>query len=295
VNELTAGFCITLQGWKPEPAVLTDLDDLISLVIITRNVITYQRRIGKGQSMVLGKLFTPAEVTSDPAIESAIQLYDGRNRIALGGGGGSATGGMGADVATFDSRDIIVTWMDFRGHGLLTPAEQRQLMDRYDPIFPIAIDTSTLAPALVFPDSITKETVALAMVLEAAWQWLVAKGAHFANKRGIWTQLGYLDCSRQWLLRELSKHQTPIAGIDITLDAEEVLALLNPSALSALYPVGSRVVIDLLRASHLLDQTIYRAADGDNANAWGADFERKIQGELCKTLLEEVESGCGAE
>ena len=49
-------------------------------------------------------------------VASAIQLYDGRNRIALGGDGGSATGGMGADVATFDL-DFPIFWVRLNGAG----------------------------------------------------------------------------------------------------------------------------------------------------------------------------------
>jgi hypothetical protein len=263
------------QGWLSGASVLTDLDDLISLAVMQQNVITCQRRISKGQSLVLGKPFAPVDVTSDPIIESAIRLYDVRNWMAAGGTVGNATGSMGADVATHDSSDVIITWMDIRGHKLLRPTDEARLLRDHDPIFPLGIDASTLAPAAVFPESITKETVALGMVLEAAWQWLILKGAHFATKRGVWTRLGYLDCSRHWFLRELPKHQTPIAGVNMALDAEEVVALLKPSGLSVVYPLGSRIVIDLLRASHLLDGTIFRASEG--ANAWGSAFEVAVQ------------------
>lgn len=112
------------QGWLSGPAVLTDLDDLVSLAVLQQNVITCQKRISKGQSLILGKPFAPVDVTSNPAIESAIRLYDARNWMAGDGSVGSATGSMGAGAATPDSLDVVITWMDIRGHKLLRAADE---------------------------------------------------------------------------------------------------------------------------------------------------------------------------
>jgi hypothetical protein len=170
-----------------------------------------------------------------------------------------------------------VTWMNIKSHKLLSKGDESRLLKDHDPIIPLAIDTSSLAPSLVFPESITAETVAVAMVLEAAWRWLEMKGANSASKRGMWTQHGYLDCSKRWFLRELKSHQAPIPGSTITVSSQDVIDLLKPSKLQVLYPAGKRIIIDLLQASRILDGTIYRAADGPNANVWGSDFESRVQ------------------
>jgi hypothetical protein len=266
-----------VQGWMSGPSTLNDLDDLISIVILQRNVITAQRYIGKGLYVILGKLFAATQVDGDPDIRFAIDLYDARNRVSLGGLPGSGTGSMGANIATKETADIVITWMDIRGHRLLSPADEARFLKDHDPIVPIAIDARSLAPALVFPESVTKETVASAMVLSAAWRRLEKTGGHLAKKRGVWTQHGYLDCSRRRFMRELARQGNPIPGSSIALRAEDVVELLQPSALHVIYPVGRRVIIDLLKASHAMDQTIYRAADGSNANAWASDFENQVQ------------------
>jgi hypothetical protein len=225
----------------------------------------------------LGKQFYPVGVEGDPQIEQAILLYDGRNRFSLGASQGADTGSLGADIATPDSQEVVVTWMDLRNHRLLSQADEKELLRKYDPIVPLAIDIRTLAPTLVFPDSITRETSALAAVLDTAWRWLELRGAHCATKRGIWTQRGYLDCTKRWFIRELQQHGSPIPGSHISLSPQEVFDILKPSGLSVIYPIGSRIVIDLLHASHLLDSTVFRAEEGENANAWGSAFEASVQ------------------
>jgi hypothetical protein len=257
--------------------VLTDLDDLISLSLLLHNVGSVQRRIGKGQKLILGDQFNVVEIDSDPQIEQAILLYDGRQRFSLGQSGGASTGSMGADVATTNSKDVVITWMDIRNHGLLSGAEEGAFLRKCDPIFPIGTDIRTLAPTLVFPESITRETAALIAVLETAWRWLELRGAHFATKRGIWTQRGYLDCSKRWFLKELEHHTSPIPDSNMLLKPQEIFDILGPSGLSVVYPIGSRIVIDLLDASHSLDSTISRAEEGENANVWGEDFEGAVQ------------------
>jgi hypothetical protein len=265
------------QDWLSGPSVLTDLDDLISLSMLLHNVGSAQRRIGKGQKLILGDQFNAVEIDSDPQIEQAILLYDGRQRLSLGQSGGAGTGSMGADVATTDSKDVVITWMDIRNHGLLSGAEERAFLRQCDPIFPIGTDIRTLAPTLLFPESITRETAALIAVLETAWRWLELWGAHFATKRGIWTQRGYLDCSKRWFLKELEHHKSPIPESNMMLKPQEIFDVLGQSGLSVVYPMGSRVVIDLLDASHSLDSTISRAEEGENANIWGSDFEGAVQ------------------
>ena len=250
--------------------------------MLLNNVQSDQRRIGKGQSLTLGRLFFPVEAGGDPEIEKAILLYDGRNRISIGQSSGAVTGSAGSDIATPDSTEVVITWLDLRHHGL-PPADAVSLLKRHDPLVPLAIDIRSLAPTLVYPDSITRETCALVAVLDGAWRWLELKGAHFASKRGIWTQLGYLDCSKRWFLEELQENQSPIPGSNITLDTREVCEILQSSALSVIYPVGKRMVIDLLHASHLLDSTVFRAEEGTNANVWGSAFEAAVQNVIDKS------------
>jgi hypothetical protein len=265
------------QAWLSGPSVLTDLDDLISLSVLLSNVGTVQRRIGKGQVLILGDQFKLDRIESDERIEKAITLYDLRQRFSIGNDAGASTGSMGSHIADTNSKDIVIAWMDIRNHRLLSSTEEDEFLRKYDPVFPIGIDLQTLAPSRVFPESITKETGALVAVLQAAWRWLELRGANFRTKRGIWTQRGYLDCSRNWFIRELERHRSPIPGADIALDPQEIFDILRPSALSVIYPVGSRVVVDLLAASHSLGTTISRSEDGQNANVWASDFEVAVQ------------------
>jgi hypothetical protein len=44
-----------------------------------------------------------------------------------------------------------------------------------------------------------------------------------------------------------------------------------------LYLAGDKTIIDLLRASHLVETTVARAQEGSAANAWGAAFESSVQ------------------
>jgi hypothetical protein len=98
------------------------------------------------------------------------------------------------------------------------------------------------------------------------------------RKRGAWSQYGYIECSRRWLIKDLTVNNRPIAELDIELTAEEVLRILGPASLAIAYPVGERVVIDLLSASHALEGTVFRADEGSSANEWGSAFETAVQG-----------------
>ena len=221
--------------------------------------------------------FFPVRVEGDPDVARAIDLFDGRRNIGLGEGAGPSTGSTGADIATTDSREVAVQWIDIRGHRLLQSTTQARLLANYDPIVPFGLDLSTLAPTTVFPDSITRETSSLAAILEASWRWLEKNGGIWAKKRGSWTRHGYVTCSTSWLMLELQKYRSPIPGATVSVETREIVEILGPNGLGVLYMAGHRTVIDVLRSSHLIDTTVSRAQDGSEANAWGAAFESAVQ------------------
>jgi hypothetical protein len=266
------------QRWLSGPAVLNDLDDLLSLVILCCNLDAVQRRIGKGQVLVLGPQFLPVQVGGDPEVDMSIQLYDGRRHISIGERAGAESGSAGMSYTSRDAQDIVMTWVDIRNHKLLSRRDETRLLEKHDPIVPFAASVRSLAPVHIFSESMTRETCAVVSILDAAWRWLVLRGANFARKRGTWTQYGYIECSHHWLVRDLTVNNRPIAESHIELTAEEVLRILSPESLSVAYPLGRRVIIDLLSASRVLEGTVFRAEEGANANEWGSAFEAAVQG-----------------
>lgn len=265
------------QGWHSGPSTLTDLDDLLSLSMFAVNIRSAQRRVAKGQDLTLANNYFPEKVEGDPEVGKAIDLFDARRRIGAGQGPGLPTGSTGASPATPDSKNIAIEWLNIQGHRLLRPETQARLLAEYDPIVPFGLDLATLAPAGVFPESITKETCSLVSILAASWRWLEKNGGIWANQRGPWTKYGYLACPTRWLERELREHGSPIPDSNFTVSPQDVIEILGTGGLGVLYFAGRKTVIDLLGASHLIDTTVARAQEGSAANTWGASFESAIQ------------------
>jgi len=269
-----------LAPWRITPRVLTDLDDLLCLALILRNVRVAARRVSKGQSLILGNgTLAPQGISGPDAVERAIELYD--SRLALSGRGVAHDLGTLLTSATDRiTSSTIITWADLREQDLFPRKLVADLLRVRDPFFPLATDLANFVPAaLKQVGGVTFDTQAVVLALQAGWGWLARRRATFRNRRGSWTQYGYLRCPQRWVMSQLSQGppvkellgQVWLSGAD----GSKVLGRLEE--MSIVHPVSRWFLIDLALASASLPDTLRRAQQGTDANLWGVDFEYQVQ------------------
>jgi len=267
--------------WRLTPRVLADIDDLLCLALIERNVRVAQRRVAKGQEVILtGSTFNFEVTGTDSGIEQAISLYD--MRLALTGRDhGGRLGAFLGGVASRVTDTSVATWVDLRDQNPLLRSALNDLLSDRDPVIPVLTDLAKLAPA-VFEhlDGVTLHTQAVVTTLQAAWAWLERRRATSHGRRGTWTANGYLRLPRRFVAKQFATGP-PMPGLLgrewLRGGVPEALHLLQEGKDRVLYPVGPWFVMDLLTASAVLPSTLRRPEAGSGANAWGTSFEHSVQ------------------
>jgi hypothetical protein len=248
-----------------------------------RNVVVAQRRVGKGQHIVLaGHFLSPQFAEDETESERAIEIFD--QRVATAGmATGADLGLIGSGLTeNTGSPTAVIIWGDLRRQDFLAERARKRLSGLYDPFFPMLIDLKKLAPAAyLIPDAVSKETQAMCAVLETAWSWLHLRRKVRRNKRGSWSQYGYLLCPKlwfRWRIDRVAAGQAELAGPGGNVrSGRELMSILLDPTVGVVISVGSCYLIDVASASALLPSSFVRAQQGRDANMWGSSFEVQLQ------------------
>jgi hypothetical protein len=271
---------LLLVPWMPTPKILSDLDELLSLSILKRNINVAMRRLAKGQAVRLVDAFAGAPVDDDVELEKAIELYDQRTHAVSGFFKAEWLGIAGRTIpVTRDSsghEGSVPTWADLRRLGLVPEQLVDRLLQDFDPYIPWAINVEehmrVLDPAAA---AFRRETIAIEVLLSAAAETLSEKGMLHPDAGGTWSEYGYMVVRRRSFVSKLGRLLREKIGDQA--EAAQLWMMFWAGSVHILYPVGKGwLLLDLEAASDWLPIALSQGTGGTLADQWPG-FREQIQ------------------
>jgi hypothetical protein len=271
---------LLLVLWMPTPKILTDIDELLSLSIIKRNVHVAMRRVAKGQAVRLVDAFSGVPVDDDIELEKAIELYDQRTHAASDFLKAEWLGitGRTRPVAKDSSSDEepVATWTDLRRLESVPAQLVDRLLQDFDPYHSWATNVEEHMRVLDPTAAFKRETIAIEVLLSAAREVLSEKGMLNSNEGGTWSQYGYMMVRRRSFASQLNRLLREKVGDQA--HAAQLWLMVWASSVRILYPAGSsRLLLDLEAASDWLPKALAQGATGTPSDNSHSDFRKQVQ------------------
>jgi hypothetical protein len=269
-----------LVPWTPSPKILSDIDELLSLSILKRNIRVAMSRVAKGQSVRLVDAFASVSVDDDVELEKAIELYDQRTHAASGFFRTEWLGiaGRTVPVTRDNSREgSVPTWVDLRRLGFVPGQLVDRLLQDFDPYLPWATNVEghmrALDPAAA---TFQRETIAIEVLLSAAEETLSEKGVLHPDARGTWSEYGYMMVRRRSFVSKLDRLLKE--KVRDQANAAQLWLMVWAGSTHILYPVGKGwLLLDLEAASDWLPIALSQRTAGTLDEQWGRGFRKQIQ------------------
>jgi hypothetical protein len=267
--------------WMPTPKILSDIDDLLSLSILKRNIQVAMRRVTKGQAVRLGDAFAGIPVDHDVELERAIELYDQRTGAASAFLEAEWLGIAGRTMPiSRDSRSqdgSVTTWRDLRRVGVVPRQLVDKLLEEFDPYHPWATNVEAHMKVLGPRDGTFKrETLAIEVILSAAQETLSDKGMLHRAAEGTWSAYGYIVVRRHSFLSKISRLLEE--KVHDEASAAQLWVMVWAGSVRILYPAGKgRIMIDLEAASDWLPTALTQGTLETLSNERSTEVKRQIQ------------------
>lgn len=273
---------LALVPWMPTPKTLSDIDDLLSLSILKRNVRVARRRVAKGQAVRMGGAFAGIPVDDNVELEKAIELYDRRTGAVSAFLKAEWLGIAGRTIPI--SRDsssqdgALTTWTDLRRVGLFPRQLIDKLLKEFDPYLLWATNIEAHMRVLGRGEgTFRREVVAIEVILSAARETLSDKGMLHPAAEGTWSAYGYIVLRRSIFVREVSR--LLVEKVPDEASAAQPWVIVWANSVRILYPVGKRhILIDLEAASDWLPTALTQEPSERFDDEQRTDFKRQVQG-----------------